>query len=71
MKRGNAAFSRAELNHLINLLINAQVDGSYYGNRKQYYARTARLLALLAARQALIDGSLESRYEARRHHAVG
>lgn len=32
-----------ELNHLLELLESRQEEGSYFGPREQYYARTKRL----------------------------
>lgn len=37
----------AQMAHLINLLQERAEDGSYYGNREQYYARTQSLIELL------------------------
>lgn len=36
--------TQAELNHLLDLLLDSQVNGSYYGNQVQYYKRTSRLI---------------------------
>lgn len=56
----------AELNHLHTLLEEAKAEGSYYGPREQYYARTDRLIewceeqiqqhreAILARRRAVM-----------------
>lgn len=33
-----------ELNHLLELLESRQEEGSYFGPRDQYYARTERLI---------------------------
>ena len=37
----------AQAAHLLTLLHNAAEEGSYYGNREQYYARTQSLIKLL------------------------
>lgn len=42
---GERPLTPAELNHLIALLTAEQESGEYAGNRRQYYDRTARLLA--------------------------
>jgi hypothetical protein len=36
-----------ECGHLITLLMERKEDGSYYGNQKQYYNRTNKLLNIL------------------------
>ena len=36
-------FTKAELNHLANLIADNERDGTYYGNRKQYWKRSFEL----------------------------
>lgn len=54
-----------ELNHLQELLESRQEEGSYFGPREQYYARTARLIGWC-------KGQIEQHQEAilRRRRAV-
>lgn len=40
--------SRVELDHVLTVLRDARQDGSYYGNREQYYRRHDRIFARLA-----------------------
>lgn len=42
------AVSRVELDHVLTVLRDARRDGSYYGNREQYYSRHDRIFARLA-----------------------
>ena len=39
--------TEAEINHLENLLLQEKEEGSYYGNKEQYYKRIDRLLKKL------------------------
>jgi len=41
--------SQAEIRHILALLREAELEGSYYGNKAQYYARTKRLIELFDA----------------------
>ena len=41
------ALTKAEQAHLLDLLESARAEGSYYGPRAVYYARTDRLIRLL------------------------
>ena len=36
-------FTKSELNHLANLIADNERDGTYYGNRKQYWKRSFEL----------------------------
>ena len=36
-------FTKAELNHLAKLIADNERDGTYYGNRKQYWKRSFEL----------------------------
>jgi hypothetical protein len=36
-------FTKAELKHLANLIADNERDGTYYGNRKQYWKRSFEL----------------------------
>ena len=36
-------FTKAELNHLARLVASNERDGTYYGNRKQYWKRSFEL----------------------------
>ncbi len=42
----------AEVSHLMTLLRDAKDEGSYYGNRDQYWARAKRIEAALAKPEA-------------------
>lgn len=42
------SLSRAEIDHLLNLLDAEYCNGDYYGNKAQYYARRDRIIAKLA-----------------------
>jgi hypothetical protein len=47
MAKFTVTLSSAEVGHLLTLLHECKEDGSYYGNRARYYARTDRLIDLL------------------------
>ena len=36
-------FTKSELNHIANLIADNERDGTYYGNRKQYWKRSFEL----------------------------
>lgn len=36
-------FTKAELNHLVTLIADNEREGTYYGNRKQYWKRSFKL----------------------------
>ena len=38
------SFTQPELRHIYAILADAKNDGSYYGNRQQYYDRTERIM---------------------------
>jgi len=40
----------AERKHLLNLLHDKKMDGSYYGNKKAYYERTEKIINKLTTR---------------------
>ena len=42
-KQYTIKFTEAEIDHLRTLLQNNRREGSYYGDRKQYYDRTERI----------------------------
>lgn len=45
--KNNLQLSKAEINHLLNLLDANQRCGEWYGNKKQYYKRTTILIEKL------------------------
>ena len=48
MKEQNISLTKSEVRHLLGLLDENQAEGSYYGNKKQYYKRTEVLIEKLA-----------------------
>lgn len=40
-------FTSSECDHLLMLLSDAETEGSYYGNREQYWKRHARIVEKL------------------------
>ena len=40
-------FTDVEIKHLLRLLLDAVDDGSYYGNKQQYWARHKRIVSKL------------------------
>jgi hypothetical protein len=46
-----------EIKHLLTLLDERLVDGSYYGNQVQYYARTRRVINKLENGMRKLGGS--------------
>ena len=47
MATSEVRLTTADINHLLCLLHERHEDGSYYGNRENYYKRTSRLIGKL------------------------
>lgn len=47
MKARTVILTAVEVDHLLTLLHDAEHEGSYYGNREQYWKRHARIVAKL------------------------
>jgi hypothetical protein len=57
MKRGLVILSEVEINHLLTLIADSEREGSYHGNREQYWKRSERIKRELEGVFTKVEGA--------------